>query len=240
MITPRERVRTALRHQQPDRTPYHIVFTKQMQARMAEYLGDPAFLDRIGNHFTILRRTDRRRVEVRPEHLARPVRCALGPYRRQGHRRGPGVPRVARQPPRLRSFPTPTIRRDLPPTPTCAGYPDTFVVTNVSFSLFERAWTLTGMETLLVAMMEPRSSSTNCSIDFWTSTCDSSHTRVRTTSTPSCSATTGASSMACSWARHCGASSSNRGSARCIRRSRRAASSCSFTAAAKCSSCFPN
>ena len=54
-MTPRQRVRTALQHRQPDRTPYHITFTRQMHARMADYLGDPAFLDHIGNHFTILR-----------------------------------------------------------------------------------------------------------------------------------------------------------------------------------------
>ena len=39
----------------------------------------------------------------------------------------------------------PHLRRD---------YPDSFVVTNIGFSLFERAWTLTGMETLLMAMVE--------------------------------------------------------------------------------------
>jgi len=38
-----------------------------MHARMVEYLGDPAFLDRIGNHFTILRAEPTgARVEVRP------------------------------------------------------------------------------------------------------------------------------------------------------------------------------
>jgi hypothetical protein len=67
MMTPRERVRTAQLHQQPDRTPYHIVFTQQMHARMVEYLGESAFLDRIGNHFTMLRAEPAgARVEVRP------------------------------------------------------------------------------------------------------------------------------------------------------------------------------
>jgi uroporphyrinogen decarboxylase len=155
MITPRQRVTTALLHQQPDRTPYHVIFTKQMHARMVEYLGDPAFLERIGNHFTLLRAEPvGARVEVRPDiwrdqfgvHWDRSVDKDIGV-----------VTEHLVSPDNLHDFAFPdpndptrfaayaNLRRD---------YPDTFIVTSLSFSLFERAWTLVGMETLLMAMMD--------------------------------------------------------------------------------------
>ena len=40
-MTNRERVLTSLRHQQPDRTPYHIGFTRRAWQATADYLGDP-------------------------------------------------------------------------------------------------------------------------------------------------------------------------------------------------------
>ena len=49
-ITPRERVLTALKHQQPDVTPWQIDLTIDAQAQTARYLGDPDFVHKIGNH----------------------------------------------------------------------------------------------------------------------------------------------------------------------------------------------
>ncbi|MHB0954898.1 MAG: uroporphyrinogen decarboxylase family protein [Pirellulaceae bacterium] len=154
-MTPRERVRTALQHRQPDRTPYHIGFTKQMHARMAEYFGDPGFLERVGNHFTVLRAEPAgARVEIRPHiwrdqfgvHWDRSVDQDIGVVLE--HLVWPEnlATFVLPDPDEPSRFaPYETLRRD---------YPDTFVVTNISFSLFERAWTLAGMETLLMAMVE--------------------------------------------------------------------------------------
>ena len=126
-----------------------------MHARMADYLGDPAFLDHIGNHFTVLRAEPTgARVEVRPHiwrdqfgvHWDRSVDQDIGV-----------VLEYLVTPENFRDFAFPdaddpsrfaayaNLRQD---------YPDTFVVTNISFSLFERAWTLAGMETLLMAMVE--------------------------------------------------------------------------------------
>ncbi|MHB8970087.1 MAG: uroporphyrinogen decarboxylase family protein [Pirellulaceae bacterium] len=154
-MTPRERVRTALLHRQPARTPYHIGFTKQMHARMADYLGDPAFLDHIGNHFTVLRAEPvGARVEVRPHiwrdqfgvHWDRSVDQDIGVVLE--HLVTPDnldtfIFPDANDPSRFAPFEN--LRQD---------YPDTFVVTNISFSLFERAWTLAGMELLLMAMVD--------------------------------------------------------------------------------------
>lgn len=155
MLTPRKRVRTALLHQQPDRTPYHIVFTKRMHARMVEFLHDPDFVDRIGNHFTMLRAEPvGARVEVQPDiwrdqfgvHWDRSVDQDIGVVMEHLVTRDNLDEFVfpdADDPSRFAAYAD--LRRD---------YPDTFVVTSLSFSLFERAWTLVGMETLLMAMLE--------------------------------------------------------------------------------------
>ena len=153
-MTRRERVRLALRHRQPDKTPYHVEFTKQMHERMVQYYGDPNFIDKMRNHFTILRAEPHDgRVEVRPDiwrdqygvHWNRTVDKDIGV-----------VMEYKVTPENLNEFRFPdpdepsrfdaysTLRRD---------YPDTFVICNLGFSLFERAWTLVGMENLLMAMV---------------------------------------------------------------------------------------
>jgi uroporphyrinogen decarboxylase len=155
MITRRQRVKTALLHQQPDRTPYHLVFTQQMHARMAEFLGDPSFLDRVGNHFTILRAEPMgARVEIRPNiwrdqfgvHWDRTVDKDIGVVMEQlvtPDHLGDFVFPDPDEPSRFAAYAD--LRQK---------HPDTFVITNLSFSLFERAWTLAGMETLLMAMID--------------------------------------------------------------------------------------
>ena len=49
-ITPRERVRTAIRHNQPDRTPYQINFTTPARRKLEDYYGTADLDDLIGNH----------------------------------------------------------------------------------------------------------------------------------------------------------------------------------------------
>ena len=49
-ITPRERVRTAIRHIQPDRAPYQINFTTPARRKLADYYGTADLDDLIGNH----------------------------------------------------------------------------------------------------------------------------------------------------------------------------------------------
>ena len=56
-MNPRERVLTALHHEQPDRTPWALEFTEHALAMLADYYGDqrltdPDFFDNwVGNHF---------------------------------------------------------------------------------------------------------------------------------------------------------------------------------------------
>ena len=49
-ITPRERVWTAIRHQAPDRVPWHVGCTLPMQRKLDEYYGTTNLDDVLGNH----------------------------------------------------------------------------------------------------------------------------------------------------------------------------------------------
>jgi len=149
----RERVLAALSHRQPDKVPYEIGFTQKMHARMAEFYGDPDFASRLGNCLLTLGHQPKGAwQEVAPDiweddfgvRWNRSIDKDIGV-----------VSNRAVTPENLRDygFPDPddpgrydTYRGAL------ATNRDRFVVVNVSFSLFERAWTLTGMENLLMAM----------------------------------------------------------------------------------------
>ena len=90
-------------------------------------------------------------------------------------------------------------------------FPDRFRVFQIGFSLYERAWTLRGMENLLMDFLDHP----DFVHELLAAIADYNIAQVRrgarsTTSTPSTSATTGASSTACRWARGSGASSSCR------------------------------
>lgn len=152
-MTNRDRVIAALEHRQPDRTPYHIEFTLRMRARMAAYYGDPGFESTIGNAITALstQLPDGWR-EVQPDiwedefgvRWNREVDKDIGVV--CNHVIHPGnldaVP-----------FPDPAdARRYASYSAARANAPSQFLLVNFGFSLFERAWTLCGMEELLTAM----------------------------------------------------------------------------------------
>jgi uroporphyrinogen decarboxylase len=149
----RERVFAALNHRQPDRVPYEIGFTQKMHARMAEFYGAPDFASRLGNCLLTLGCGPRDAWrEVAPDiwedefgvRWNRSVDKDIGV-----------VCNRAITPTNLDSYEF----RD-PDDPSryaqyasvLAGRRDKFAVANLGFSLFERAWTLTGMENLLMAM----------------------------------------------------------------------------------------
>lgn len=48
----RERVVACLNHQQPDKVPYSVNFTKPAWAAMVEYYGDRSFAQHLGNALT--------------------------------------------------------------------------------------------------------------------------------------------------------------------------------------------
>jgi len=150
-ITPRERGYTALAHRQPDICPWQIDLTIDAHAKVADYLGDPGFEAKIGNHMVIYE--DGYFTEVRPnfwqdqfgivwnrtidkdignvdEYLL--AEGDLGKYR----------------------FPEPDLERNAHAIERfIAEHADQFRVAGVGFSMFERAWTLRGMENLLEDMI---------------------------------------------------------------------------------------
>lgn len=150
----RERVTAALVHEQPDRVPYDVGFTAQAHQKMVEYTGDPDFAGKIGSALVMIGPTppDAWR-EVRPDVW----RDEFGVEWDRSREKDIGVVanRVVDEG-NVEDHPLPDPRtpqrfahvRDILHT-----HPDRFRVMNLGFSLFERAWTMTGMEHLLMAML---------------------------------------------------------------------------------------
>jgi uroporphyrinogen decarboxylase len=156
-VNNRERVLSALNHHQPDRTPYQIGFTQKMHAQMAEYYGDRQFERRLDNCITALR--------TEPQGGWREVAPDIwedqfGVRWNRSVDKDIGV--VCNQvitPKSVEDYPFP----DPLEATRWAGYPspsqppgDRFVVASLGFSLFERAWTMAGMEALLIAMVDDK------------------------------------------------------------------------------------
>ncbi len=152
-MTNRERVIESLEHRQPDKTPYCIGFTEKMHAQMAAYYGDPGFEATLGNALTVLNTTAPgawQEVEadlwedefgVRwNRSVDKDIGIVCNRVVNSGNIDGATFP-DPHDPRRYDAYPD-----------SIAGAPGQFVVANLGFSLFERAWTLFGMEELLISM----------------------------------------------------------------------------------------
>ncbi len=153
-MTRRERVIAAIEHRQPDICPYTIGLTGQAHERLTAYVGDPGYVDRIGNHITSAGYG--RQVEDPPG--SGYWRDHFGVvWNKNGADKDIGVvERYLISEPDLTTYTLPrvdaaAIRRACEDLLSRAG--DTFTVFDIGFSLFERAWTLRGMENLLVDMV---------------------------------------------------------------------------------------
>jgi uroporphyrinogen decarboxylase len=148
-------VYAALRHEQPDLCPWDVDFTQKAYQRMVEYTGDPDFGAKVGNHI----------VHIAPAPMNAGVEVGPGLCRDRF-----GVvwnrtidPDIGN--PQGQVFPEPTLGDYRFPDPEdpavwesfgqrVAAVTDQFVILNVDLSLFERAWTMRGMESLLMDMLE--------------------------------------------------------------------------------------
>ena len=154
-MTPRERVRRAVQFQETDIVPYQVDFTSGAHQKMAEYYGDPSFAQKIGNHLAaISARHGSSWTEVQPCHF----QDEWGAIWNKTIDKDIGV--IVN-----RVLPEPTLRGFKVPDLTLPGideayrgfvqaHPDKFRVASLGFSLFERAWTLRGMDNLLMDMLE--------------------------------------------------------------------------------------
>ncbi len=154
----RERVLAALNHRQPDKTPYNIDFTQAAHAKMADYYGDPHFGGKLGNCLTV---TSCEPWDSWKEIAPDIWEDQFGVQWNRAVDKDIGVVcnRVV-APETLGALQLPD-----PDDPSrYAHYPrliadkkqDSFIVVDLGFSLFERAWTLAGMENVLMWMVEDK------------------------------------------------------------------------------------
>ncbi|MCL2377635.1 MAG: uroporphyrinogen decarboxylase [Defluviitaleaceae bacterium] len=153
-MTKRERVIAALQHRQTDFIPYEIGLTKAMHDKMVEFYGDASYKERIGTHIisayydggtapilgkedyyqddfgVVWNRTVDKDIGVVENILIPEPDISLYNF--------PKVPKER-------------IRQKSETTLMNAG--DLFTCGSLGFSLFERAWSLVGMENLLIYMI---------------------------------------------------------------------------------------
>lgn len=156
-MTNRERVTHALRFEPVDRVPYQIDFTQNMRAAMQAYTGQADF-DRDIDQAIASEYLIKPEVEVGPE-LFRDEFGVI--WNKSGVDKDIGVIDniLLPDPDALDSFELPPvdepyIRGRMEALMARRG--DRFTIAAIGFSLFERAWTLCGMENLLCDMaLEP-------------------------------------------------------------------------------------
>jgi uroporphyrinogen decarboxylase len=153
-ITPRERVWQAIRHKQPDIVPYQINATIPARASLEAHFGTTEIDDILGNH--IARYKSRLEYEPLPEPGL--FLDEWGVVWNKTVDKDIGVPQSRMLEDRDLSaliVPDPLDRRRYAALPAfLEKNKDRFKLFSVSFSLFERAWTLRGMEALMIDMVE--------------------------------------------------------------------------------------
>jgi len=145
----RQRTIDAIEHRPLDSVPYHIRFTKPSRQKMADFYGDPNFEASLGNCLSVYRA--RRLSEVRPNvwqdefgvEWDRTVDKDIGV-----------VVNTLITPETLADFQfpdpdDPALYADFEASGNEFG--DTLAVAKLSYNLFERAWSLAGMENLLLS-----------------------------------------------------------------------------------------
>ncbi|MFQ3548469.1 MAG: uroporphyrinogen decarboxylase family protein [Armatimonadota bacterium] len=156
-MTKRERVLSAINHKETDYVPYQIDLTYQAYERLTEYTGDPDWINKIGNHLAF---TGYGKIEEMKD------RCGYFQdqfgvvWNRTGADKDIGViDDIILKDTTLDGYEFPYIdEKEI--RAQCEALinseDDKCKVFGIGFSMFERAWTLRGMENLLADMiMEP-------------------------------------------------------------------------------------
>jgi uroporphyrinogen decarboxylase len=151
----RQTVIDSLEHRQPAAIPYNIAFTQPARQKMAKFYSDDAFDEKLGNALHCLGTTPQEAWrEVRPDvwedefgvQWDRSVDKDIGVVCNR---------KITEETLEEYQFPDPAAphRWESYPIKRTNADAGPFYVANHGFSLFERAWTLFGMEELLMAMV---------------------------------------------------------------------------------------
>jgi len=153
--TCRERVWQAIRHQQPDRVPWQFNYTTPAREKLEAHFGTRDLDQLLGNHLAKYRaRPADGLVEIRPGFW----RDEYGVVWNRTIDRDIGVVETCLLQERSLTgyrFPdpkNPTRYTGLPAF--LAANPDRFRYVSIAYSLFERAWSLRGVEALMIDMVE--------------------------------------------------------------------------------------
>jgi uroporphyrinogen decarboxylase len=153
-MTPKERVMMSIAHKQPDKIPFDIGFTQKARQKMAAYMGRADF-DKDWERFLLA-------VNLAPPHEMQEiapgiVRDEWGVHWNRTQDKDIGVVcNVRVTPDNILAYVTPD-----PTLPERYGTleriresgSERYVMGSIGFSLFERAWTLAGMENVFMAML---------------------------------------------------------------------------------------
>ena len=151
----RQRVINSLNHIESDIIPYELGFTIPLKEKLAKYFDDLDFESRIDNHIKVIGYSPGHApLEGKPEH----VQDMWGViWNRSGPDKDIGVvENIILKGDNPTAFDYPDVNFDelgLRFEAFLAENKSTFNIFGIGFSLFERAWTLRGMETLLMDMI---------------------------------------------------------------------------------------
>ena len=152
-MTCKERVKLALEHKQTDKVPYEIHFTIPAYEKMQKYYNDDNFIRKIGNHLAFIG-TGLPMTEVKPGFFKDEWGAIWD--RTQDKDIGNVCKYVLENASDLDKLKMPDPedeRRYSDCKNIIETYQDRFIFSEIGFSFFERAWTLRGMENLLMDMI---------------------------------------------------------------------------------------
>lgn len=153
-MTNRERVIKAIEFQKPDYAPHYVDFTGEMLQKMIRHTGNPDYAATLNNHVIPLDLA-KPQIEIKPEFFQDEFGVV---WNRTGVDKDIGVidSILLKDPEDLKTYEFPPVdeahvRARMQKLTQNGG--DNFLVGGIGFSLFERAWTLRGMENLLCDML---------------------------------------------------------------------------------------
>ena len=154
-MTKKERVINSFNHIESDIIPYHADFTTQEHDRLAVFTGDPHFADKYGNHLHYMQYWGWPTETTRKEFFLDEFGVT---WNRTGADKDIGVidtPIISK--PNIKLWREPKLdegrlRAEFQSVIDNAG--DCFTLAGIGFSMFERSWSLCGMENILMYMID--------------------------------------------------------------------------------------